>query len=58
MAFEGGSSSAHIGGALSITDVMAVLMVMNNLPKKRSINFKQGPCLFSILCCVNANWKN
>ena len=35
MAFEGGSSSAHIGGALSITDVMAVLLVMNNLPKKK-----------------------
>lgn len=34
MAFEGGSSSAHIGGALSITDVMAVLINNGNFTKK------------------------
>lgn len=34
MAFEGGSSSAHIGGALSITDVIAVLINNGNFTKK------------------------
>ena len=35
MAFEGGSSSAHIGGALSITDVMAVLIGNEQFTKKK-----------------------
>ena len=39
MAFHAGSSSAHVGGALSIADLMGVLF-------SKKINFKEGDPYF------------